>query len=323
MPRHPALLLLCLLLGPAALATGDQPVDVEMQIAARDVREHGITPGAERRVRWLSGRPVRTRLSLVYLHGYSATRQEVHPLPELIADATGANLFETRLTGHGRDGKAMLDGNTTAWKDDAREALDVGLLIGERVVVLSTSTGGTLSTWLATQARAQDIAALVMISPNFAPADKALFALDWPIAGPLLLAWLGDEERSWTPLNAAQSRYWTWHYPWPALVELARLLKDVERIDKATIRAPTLMIYSPGDKVVDPDAIRSAFAQWGAPRKRLLEYRRSGDPSQHVLAGDIVSPGSTAELASVITAFLREETAAGERRQSGSDGKSM
>jgi len=87
------------------------------------------------------------------------------------------------------------------------------------------------------------------------------------------------------------------------------------------------MIYSPRDQVIDPSAVQEAFAAWGASQKQLLAYEHSSDPSQHVLAGDIVSPGSTAELAAIISEFLRETAVRSNRpdagTQSGSTGKSM
>jgi hypothetical protein len=69
------------------------------------------------------------------------------------------------------------------------------------------------------------------------------------------------------------------------LPQLVRLVKDVAAIDKSAIGVPTLMIYSPADRVIDPAAVADAFAEWGGERKRLVAFERSGDPSQHVLAG--------------------------------------
>ena len=305
MSRLPAILCLLLLCTTAYGTTHPgAPGEVEAYLAARERLEPGITPGAERAVRWAGGAPGRTRLALVYLHGYSATRQEVFPLAERVAASLGANLFLTRLTGHGRDGAAMLEGSVAAWQRDAREALDIGRVIGERVVLLSTSTGGTLSTWVASRPHDGSLAALVMMSPNFAPRDRTLYLLDWPLLGPALLGYFGDDHRSWQPHNAQQARYWTWSYPYRALPELVRLVKDVAAIDKSAIRVPTLMIYSPGDRVIDPAAVGDAFAEWGGERKRLVVFERSGDPSQHVLAGDILSPGSTDELARLISDYL-------------------
>ena len=297
-----ALLLLC----GGAVAAGFPrcPEAVAPYLAARESREPGIRPGTGRKVTWARGRPARTPLALVYLHGYSATRQEVAPLPDRVGAALGANVFYTRLTGHGRDGAAMLGGSAAAWEQDALEALAIGRAIGERVVLISTSTGGTLSTWLASREPDAALAALVMISPNFAPRDRTLYLLDWPLLGPLLLAWLGDDYRTWQPHNALQARYWTWSYPYRALPELVRLMRQVEAIDKSAIRVPALMIYSPADQVIDPAAVEDAFAAWGGAPKRLVAFTAAEDPAQHVLAGDVLSPGSTAELVRLVSAFL-------------------
>ncbi len=305
MLRVAAILCLLLLCGGARGAAFPQaPHEVEAYLAGRERREPGITPGTERAVAWSGGVPARAPLALVYLHGYSATRQEVFPLAERLAAQLGANLFHTRLTGHGRDGAAMLEGSVAAWQEDALEALGIGRVIGERVVLLSTSTGGTLSTWLASRTQDEALAALVMISPNFAARERTMYLLDWPLLGPALLGYLGDDYRSWQPYNERQARYWTWSYPYRALPELVRLMKEVERIDKSAIRVPTLMIYSPHDQVIDPAAVAAAFAEWGGERKRLVVFERAGDPSQHVLAGDILSPASTDEIARLISEYL-------------------
>lgn len=65
-------------------------------------------------------------LNLVYLHGISATRQETAALAEIVAKRLEANLFYTRLTGHGRTGEALLDGSVRAWFNDTVEAFDIG-----------------------------------------------------------------------------------------------------------------------------------------------------------------------------------------------------
>ena len=122
-----------------------------------------------------AGDSVRTPYSVVYLHGFSATRQETAPLSEQVARALGANLFETRLTGHGLPGDS-LDGVTARdWLEDAVEAFEIGRALGDSVIVIGTSTGGTLGAWLATMPAIADdgLHSLVLISPNFGPVDRA------------------------------------------------------------------------------------------------------------------------------------------------------
>ena len=75
----------------------------------------------------------------------------MRPLPDKVAAALGANLFYTRLTGHGQDGAAMAEGSVNAWINDYAEAIAIGRAIGDKVVVIGTSTGASLATWAASQ----------------------------------------------------------------------------------------------------------------------------------------------------------------------------
>ncbi|MGB5576356.1 MAG: hypothetical protein WBM88_03025, partial [Woeseiaceae bacterium] len=58
----------------------------------------GLVPGTEKRITWF-GEHRQTPYSVLYLHGFSATRQETAPLAEIVANRLGANLYETRLAG--------------------------------------------------------------------------------------------------------------------------------------------------------------------------------------------------------------------------------
>lgn len=75
-----------------------------------------ITPGVEKRVIWQDGfKEQRTPVSILYVHGFSATSEEIRPVPDRLADALGANLVYTRLTGHGRGGDAMAEATVNDW----------------------------------------------------------------------------------------------------------------------------------------------------------------------------------------------------------------
>ena len=64
---------------------------------------------------------------------------------DIVAGAVDANLFYTRLQGHGRSGKAMGEATVEGWINDLAEAEAIGRRIGERMVLVGTSTGGTLT----------------------------------------------------------------------------------------------------------------------------------------------------------------------------------
>ena len=81
--------------------------DPEAYLAMREGIFDDITPGVEKSIRWAGEAGAVTDIVLVYLHGFSATAQEIRPVPERLADEIGANLIFTRLAGHGRSGEAM------------------------------------------------------------------------------------------------------------------------------------------------------------------------------------------------------------------------
>ena len=67
-----------------------------------------------------------------------------------------------------------------------------------------------------------DVAGLVLLSPNFAINDRWAFLLDMPFARDLLPR-LGGETRSFEPVNEGQAEHWTTSYPMAALAPMAAL----------------------------------------------------------------------------------------------------
>jgi esterase/lipase len=309
------LLAVAWMLTPAALVNPATvpalPEDLDGYLAARELgagRDFPLIRGTEKRLRWASP-GARTRYSVVYLPGFSATRQEIAPVPELVADALGANLFETRLAGHGRVAGAMLGVYAEDWLADAAEALAIGSRIGERVVVIGTSTGATLAMAMAGHPAAGSVETMVLVSPNFRPADRRAGLVTGP-AGPLLARLLIGETRSWTPHNELQARYWATKYPVDAAVEVMRLVDFTWESLPLDLPADLLVFYSPNDTVVSPAATLEALEQVHAHRKRLLAIESAGDPSNHVLAGDVLSPDRTDEVAAAIVAFIHGDSPA-------------
>ncbi|MDX1500808.1 MAG: alpha/beta fold hydrolase [Thermoanaerobaculia bacterium] len=311
-----ALLLgLALLLGPRPASLDetplsptpcfDRPAQVEAYLARSESRFDDVTPGTGKTVIWADPeRRERTPAAVVLLHGFSASRQEVAPLAERVAGRLGANLFATRLTGHGRTPEALGRATLREWLDDTREALAVGRAIGGRVAVVGVSHGATLALWASLGGAAEAPDAQVLISPNLGPRDPRARFLTWPWAGWLVPRLLG-RTHSFEPRNELQERYWTTSYPVEALFQVAAAEKLVRRRAKGGVELaiPTLVLYSPDDQVVDPARIRAFFEGSGAV---LEPVEGAEDPSRHLLAGDVLSPGTTDAMASRIARFLRE-----------------
>ena len=283
------------------------PEDIEAWLADSEQRvaaQHALIPDTEKRVTWHGDAGVRTRYAVVNLHGFSATRQETAPLAERVAIALGANLFETRLAGHGHTEQPMHGVRAEDWLADAAEALAVGARLGEKIVVIGTSTGGTLALAMSDHQSAAAVSDIVLISPNVRPSDGNAAWLTRP-AGPLIARLIAGDTRSWEAHNERQALYWSTSYPIDAAIEVMRLVDLVNERMPMQLEQNLLVLVSPDDEVVSPEATRQAFERIEAPRKALIEIEDAGDPSNHVLAGDILSPGSTDDVAALIVDFVR------------------
>lgn len=280
--------------------------DLSALPAKIDADEAGVAhliPGAGKRIVWADEPGARTNYVVIYLHGFSASRQEIAPVPERVAKVLGANLFETRLTGHGLDRGALAGTTAEEWLSDGSEALAIGRALGDRLVLMGTSTGATLAVALARHPDFPAVEALVLMSPNFGvPGERS----DLPSGpfGKLLTRLVLGKYNEWEPANEQQARYWSTRYPSAVVVEMIRLV-DLARILAPEVTTPkALLIYSPDDEVVSVPKLLDRFDALDVQYTQVHTVTAGGGPSNHVLAGDILAPENTHKTVEQVCTFV-------------------
>ncbi|MDO8947883.1 MAG: hypothetical protein Q7U88_12110 [Desulfocapsaceae bacterium] len=123
------------------------PPDLDTYLARRESTHEDIMPGTEKKIVSVHTLGKQTPLSIVYVHGFSASRQDTAPLAAEIAAQLHANLYSTRLRGHVRGGEAMLDGSVNGWVNDIHEAVEInrealGTSDGNYVDLYGRDSGG-------------------------------------------------------------------------------------------------------------------------------------------------------------------------------------
>jgi len=138
-----------------------------------------IKPNNEAKIIWADSSKTQTDYAIVYLHGFSASQMEGDPVHQNIAKQFNCNLYLARLAEHGIDTTEDLV-NLTAdqYWESAKLAFAIGKQIGKKVILMSTSTGGTLALQLA--ATYPEIAGLILYSPNIEVFNPAAPLLDNP-----------------------------------------------------------------------------------------------------------------------------------------------
>jgi len=284
--------------------------ELDPWLVASERRVGSVTVGTEKTIIWANGNRYqrqRTPLSVVYVHGFSATRQETAPLCDQVAESLGANLFYTRLRGHGLDGDSLGVASEQEWLEDTLEALTIGERLGEQVVVVGASTGATLLAWLAAeQMLSPGVAAMVFISPNYGPVDRRTEIFNRRFGLRIAKKIVGPLHR-WDTRNAEHEKYWTCEFPIEALATMMKCVAGCRAsVNRHTVKQPVLTLYSRQDRTVLPARTEDIASKFVHPDSRLVAMHSEEDANHHILAGDILAPQSTALVRDRICSFVRE-----------------
>lgn len=245
-----------------------------------------------------------TEYSIVYLHGFSASQEEGAPIHTNIAKEFGCNLYLSRLAEHGIDTiEPMINITPEKYWESAKEALAIGKQIGKKVILMGTSTGGTNALQLAA-AYPNDIAAVVLLSPNIAIHDPNAWVLNNPWGLQIARMVKGSHYVTASDDRPIYKQYWYHQYPLEAAVELQELLETTmtkETFEK--VKQPTLLLYyymdeKHQDSVVSVPAMLKMYDELGTPAN-LKEKQAIPAAGDHVLGSYIKSK----DLFSVQTAI--------------------
>ena len=254
---------------------------------------HKIKPNNEAKIIWADSSQSQTEYALVYLHGFSASQMEGDPVHQNIAKQFNCNLYLARLAEHGIDTTEDLM-NLTAdqYWESAKLAYAIGKQIGKKVILMSTSTGGTLALQLASVY--PEIAGLILYSPNIEVFNPSAPLLDNPWGLQIGRAVLKSNYVDIKYKDSAYPKYWNSHYRIEGVVALQNLLEAT--MTEATfkkIHQPTLALYyykdeAHQDNVVKVKAIQKMMQQIATPANLKMEMAIP-NAGNHVIASPIVS----------------------------------
>lgn len=269
-----------------------QPASLEKYINDHEAT-HKLKPDNEARIVWFNDSlKEKTEYAVVYLHGFSASQEEGDPVHYDFAKKFGCNLYLSRLAEHGIDTTEPMAALTAdkLW-ESAKEAYVIGKQLGKKVILMATSSGGTLALKLA--AEYPDIAALILLSPNIAINNSLAWLLNNPWG--LQIAHLVKGKYNIAEDSSAiYKQYWNYKYRMEAAVQLQELLETTMRSSVfEKITQPILVLYyykdeEHQDPVVKVSAIKRMFRQLGTPDslKREIAVPNAGN---HVIGSYIKS----------------------------------
>jgi pimeloyl-ACP methyl ester carboxylesterase len=246
----------------------------------------------------------RTPVSLVFLHGLSASPGEFGDIPAQMGRRLEANVYVARLPGHGYPAEDAMRGSTVAqWLACAEAALATGRQLGERVVLIGSSLGASLVTVLAAR-HPHAVAAVLAWSLGVRAADPEALARLCQASQPISRV---------PPLDPAVDRFWSAAVHPDAYRALDRFFGEWMQPSTAqAVRAPFLLAYwyqdtAHMDPVASVPAMLDLFQQLGTPpsRRRAIAYANGA----HAIGSPWRSPVAMRVMEDSLV-FVREQVAA-------------
>ena len=208
----------------------------------------------------------------------------------------GCNLYLARLSQHGIDTTEELINMTpdNLW-ETAKQAYAIGKQLGNKVILMGTSTGGTLALQLA--ATYPEVAGLILYSPNIAVNDSNAWLLNNPW-GLQIARLVKGSNYNIISADTTYAKYWNTKYRLESLTSLEELLESkMTETTFKSIKQPVLTLYyykdeQHQDPVVKVSATKAMFEQLGTAKefKRAVAMPNTGN---HVLASPILSKDVT------------------------------
>lgn len=291
------ILLIIFALGPQpekpVFATDIPKVDVPLEtlnlfVSAVERHQKNLKPDNQARIIWADTSYQETEYSLLYLHGFSASLEEGAAMAKHVSSRYGMNVYLARLHAHGLAAEeAMLEFQADSVYFTALAALGMAKRLGKKVVIMSTSTGGTLALKLAAD-HPDEIAGLICYSPNIALYSSSGDVLAWPWGLSIAKTVSGSDYNEFDADEYTQ-KYWTTKYRMEAVEQLLVLMNYTMLPETfAAVKAPVFLGYyykdeENQDKVVSVTAMLEMFKQLGTDPalKRKVAFPDAGD---HVLA---------------------------------------
>ncbi|MFT6997093.1 MAG: esterase/lipase [Cryomorphaceae bacterium] len=260
---------------------------IENFIQAKESKQD-VKPGNGAEIVWRDSLDrTQTDVAIVYLHGFTASHEEGAPIHREIAEQFGCNLYLARLSEHGLiSEEPLLNFTADGLWESAKEAYAIGKILGKEVIIMSTSTGGTLALKLA--ATYPDIKGLINYSPNIEINDPAAFLLNDPWGLRIARLNFGSDYRT-VESDEEYRKYWYDTYRLEAVVELQELVETAatsKTFEKVTCPVFNGVYYKDEDhqdNVVKVEAVREMHENLSTPDelKQLVEFPEAGG---HVIA---------------------------------------
>jgi esterase/lipase len=298
------------LLQPTLTPSVSLPI-LEQEIRESERQIKGIKPDNEAKIVWAdSTKKAKTKVALLYLHGFGASEKEGYPTNIHLSDTFDCNIYLARLSEHGinEGDNNFLNFTADNYYQSGEKALHIAKQLGDSVVIVATSAGAAMGLFLVS--RHPEVKAILTYSPAIKLFKKEAAMMPGPWGLQISRWFTGKEHNDWVYKNDNHRKYWTNHQRFEGVIQLSIFLRETMKAQTfSQIKCPVFMGYyyrdeENQDKVVSVAAMLEMYEQLATPQylKRKVNFPNANN---HVIATSFLS-GDWQNVEAESIKFMRE-----------------
>ena len=265
--------------------------NIENYIFEKESSIQNIAPKATKEIIW-QDKLIKsaTEYSIIFIHGFSTTSYIHEESVMKIADTLNANVFFTRLSGHGASYEGLDKLTAENLLRDTAEAVEIGSRIGNKVILIGHSLGGALSTLVSADANLQKkIHGLVL----FAPANSGVTRMTPLMAfAALFLNKIENDpvEEFQLPINQNWDKHFFTTLDTSVIFEASKIIMATDEVDYQSITMPLIVFYDENDILVNDGKLRKNYEKWGGLKELHKVEASKSDPTRHMFPSSYINP---------------------------------
>ena len=251
------------------------------EISLGDVPEE-----AEKKILWSNEEKNKTEIAIAFLPGFSTTNFQQKEFFDKLSKELNANIFLSRLSGHGREYPGSKQMSAENYLKDTSEAIEIAKRIGNKVILIGYSLGGALTTAASFDKElSEDLHGVVLFAPAYVGTLRNISL--WFYA----MSFLDKINHDCNDYINDQKKYDCTKYSTKVFetsdgVQGGHIMSAVAEKDFSANKVPALSFFDYDDDVLNSHETEKRLNKWGNKKSKIVIIESGEkDITQHFIVG--------------------------------------
>ena len=251
------------------------------EISLGDVPEE-----AEKKIIWSNTEKNKTEIAIAFLPGFSTTNFQQKEFFDKLSKELDANIFLSRLSGHGREYPGSKQMSAENYLKDTSEAIEIAKRIGKKVILIGYSLGGALTTAASFDEKlSKDLHGVVLFAPAYVGTIRNISL--WLYA----MSFLDKINHDCNDYINDQKKYDCTKYSTKVFetsdgVQGGHIMSAVAEKDFSANKVPALSFFDYDDDVLNSHETEKRLNKWGNKKSKIVIIESGEkDITQHFIVG--------------------------------------